>query len=192
MINYLAEQMYESENSDEHSMQEAKCRCFEIILTLWQHRSYFPNGSRPFKQFESIFRALASLDPEDSYPRYFSLPEKEEPALSEDEKSWVDLGYGLDKAAKSLVSFAFEQAVASAMNDDVADWLALLKGSTQGDEARVLIKLWDDDVAEQPAEKEKKVERYTKRIEQLKAFNSISSALVKDLEGQVKKLQGEQ
>ena len=192
MVNYLAEQMYEFENSDERDMREAKYRCFETILTLWQHRSHLPCGSRPFEQFESIFRALASLDPEGSYPRYFSLPEKEEPTFSEDVQSWVAFGYRLDKTAKSLVSFAFEQAVASAMDEDVVDWLALLKESTQVDEARVLIRLWSDDVTEPTAEKEKKVERYTKRIEQLKSFNSISTALVNDLEEQIKKLQGEQ
>ncbi|EHH1179033.1 hypothetical protein WB533_003382 [Vibrio vulnificus] len=192
MINYLAEQMYESENSDEHTVREAKHRCFETILSLWQHRSHFPNGSRPFAQFEAVFKALASLDPEDSYPRYYSLPEKEEPTFSEDIQSWVNLGYGLDKTAKSLISFAFEQAVASAMDKDVTDWLSLLKGSTQVDEARVLIKLWGDGAVEKTEEKEKKAERYAKRIEQLKAFNLMSSALVSDLEEQIKHLQGEQ
>lgn len=191
MINYLAEQMYESENSDEYSVREAKHRCFETILTLWQHRSHFPSGSRPFEQFEPVFRALASLDPENSYPRYFRVSEKEEPSYSEEVRSWVDLGYNLDKTAKSLVSFAFEQAIASAMDEDVADWLSLLKESTQVDEARVLIKLLGDGVVKQSVEKEKKVERYTKRIEQLKAFNLMSSALVSDLEEQIKHLQGE-
>ncbi|MFW9699883.1 hypothetical protein [Vibrio parahaemolyticus] len=79
------------------------------------------------------------------------------------------------------------------MDDDVADWLALLKKRTHVSEARVLIKLLGDEDAERPAEKEakEKVERYTKKIEQLKAFNSISSALVNDLEEQIKKLQEE-
>ncbi|HCG7186098.1 TPA: hypothetical protein NJ329_000691 [Vibrio parahaemolyticus] len=193
MVNYLAEQIHEIEYSDESSMQESKHRCFETILTLWQHRSHFPHGSRPFEQFEPVFKALESLDPENSYPRYYRVPEKEEPNFSEDVRSWVDLGYNLDKTAKSLVSFVFEQAAASAMDDDVADWLALLKKRTHVSEARVLIKLLGDEDAERPAEKEakEKVERYTKRIEQLKAFNSISSALVNDLEEQIKKLQEE-
>ncbi|MBJ6915357.1 hypothetical protein JG636_18220, partial [Vibrio cholerae] len=123
--------------------------------------------------------------------RYYRVPEKEEPNFSEDVRSWVDLGYNLDKTAKSLVSFAFEQAVASAMDDDVADWLALLKKRTHVSEARVLIKLLGDEGTERLAEKKERVERYTKRIDQLKAFNSISSALVNDLEEQIKKLQAE-
>ncbi|MCV3264740.1 hypothetical protein OGZ01_28705 [Vibrio harveyi] len=190
IINYLAEQMYESESSNELSMREAKNKCFETILTLWQHRSHFPHGSsRPFEQFEPVFRALASLDPEDSYPRYYALPEKEEPNFSEDVRSWVTLGYGLDRTAKSLVSFAFEQAVASAKDEDTANWLSLLHETTQVDEARVLIaKLRGDNTFEQATEKEQKIERYTKRIDQLKAFNSISSALVDDLEEKIKQL----
>ncbi|WP_219584658.1 hypothetical protein, partial [Vibrio parahaemolyticus] len=84
-----------------------------------------------------------------------------------------------------------EQAVASAMDDDVADWLALLKKRTHVSEARVLIKLLGDEGTERLAEKKERVERYTKRIDQLKAFNSISSALVNDLEEQIKKLQAE-
>ncbi|TOB85497.1 hypothetical protein CGJ96_24480 [Vibrio parahaemolyticus] len=77
------------------------------------------------------------------------------------------------------------------MDDDVADWLALLKKRTHVSEARVLIKLLGDEGTERLAEKKERVERYTKRIDQLKAFNSISSALVNDLEEQIKKLQAE-
>ncbi|MFA0630657.1 hypothetical protein AB4589_23275, partial [Vibrio sp. 10N.222.49.A3] len=68
MINYLSEQILLAENGDE----EAKKQCFNIIIQLWESRSVFPDGTRPFENFEPIFKALDSLSPETVMPRYFS------------------------------------------------------------------------------------------------------------------------
>jgi hypothetical protein len=192
MINYLAEQINEAEHSDESHRREARARCFDTILTLWKYRAYFPSGTRPFKQFDSIFRALSSLDPEGEHSRYYSSPEGTEPKLSDAAKDWIDLSKGLDNTAKILVSFGFQQAIEETTDADTKEWLALLKkGGVESGELRVLVNFFKDNDIPVQSEKERKIEVYTKRIQQLKAFNSMSAALLIELEVKLGKLKSE-
>lgn len=61
MINYLAEQIDLAEKTD---CEQVKKKCFDSILSLWKYHVVFPDGTRPFEDFEPIFKALDSLSPE--------------------------------------------------------------------------------------------------------------------------------
>jgi len=73
MAHYIAELIEGAEAATEADRPEKLAKCSEIILALWQHRSELPNGKRPFEEFEPIFRAIESLDPDDDTPRYYRL-----------------------------------------------------------------------------------------------------------------------
>ena len=71
MAHYVADLIAKAENAtgEEGSLNQKKC--FDAILALWMHRAAFPSGKRPFEEMEPVVRAIESLDPEDSTPRYF-------------------------------------------------------------------------------------------------------------------------
>lgn len=75
MINYLAEQMALAESGSE----EAKNICIEVILKLWERRATLHNGTRPFEDFEPVFKALESLSPESHVPRYYHQTDSDKP-----------------------------------------------------------------------------------------------------------------
>jgi hypothetical protein len=71
MAHYIAELMHAAETAEDAKRQELTSRCCVAILDLWRHRRELPDGKRPFEDIEPILRALQSLDPEDTTPRYF-------------------------------------------------------------------------------------------------------------------------
>ena len=81
MAHYIAEKIAASENMEGAEKSDAELKCFETILSLWQHLSAFPDGRRPFESFEPIFRALGCLDPESTDPFYFQPPQYRHPNL---------------------------------------------------------------------------------------------------------------
>ncbi len=192
MVNYIAEQIIDSENSDEGIRLESKQQCFDTILKLWEYHAYFPNGTRPFEQFEEIFRALESLDPEKLHHRHYQLPEQNQPTLSDDVKAWVELGKNLDNAAKILISFSFEQAIKATMDEASLDWLKSIKNTVKSEEVRVVFKILDSDENEKDIDLKKTIiEMLENRIKQLKAFEDTSSSLRQELKSRLQSLNSE-
>ena len=192
MVNYIAEQIIESENSDQDIQLASKQQCFDTILKLWEYRAYFPNGTRPFEQFEEIFRSLESLDPENPYPRHYQLPEQNQPVLSDDALSWIELGKNLDNTARILVSFSFDQAIRSTLDKASLEWLKLIKNTVKSEETRIVFKILGSDENEEDTDlKKEKIEIFENRIKQLKAFEDISSNLRQELSSQLQSLNSE-
>jgi hypothetical protein len=105
MAHYIAELIEGAETATEADRPEKLAKCSEIILALWQHRYELPNGKRPFEEFEPIFRAIESLDPDDDTPRYFRLVRdaSDKADVNANSKRWLELAEGLDYSAKMLV-----------------------------------------------------------------------------------------
>ncbi len=72
MVHYIAE-LIEAAEADQDTKSENKTKCFEAILEFWRHRHSWPDGSKPFEQFDSILQTIKSICPENDNPFYFWL-----------------------------------------------------------------------------------------------------------------------
>ncbi|MDC5840414.1 hypothetical protein OPW33_13875 [Vibrio europaeus] len=183
MINYLSEQILLAENGDE----EAKKQCFNTIIQLWESRSVFPDGTRPFENFEPIFKALDSLSPETVMPRYFSNSyDGQENEQLGGSTSWVELAKHLDSAARTLITFIFEQAVEHAKNDNTKDWLQHVSGAVDSNEYQFIAR-FSDEIA--PDKTEQRVQNLSNRIAKLEAFEKISKSIRQGLQEELRILE---
>ncbi|GAB6071134.1 hypothetical protein JCM30760_22310 [Thiomicrorhabdus hydrogeniphila] len=179
MINYLAEQIDLAEST---SCSEAKKRCFETIIKLWESRSNFPNGTRPFENLEQIFLALDSLSPERTIPRYVNNNLFEENYSQETEKltNWLETSKMLDSTARILISFMLEQAVQEADTDETLQWIETISGVVESQEVNFIARLY----GEQRDSKQEKIKNLKKHIEQLELFEEVSRLVKQNLENE--------
>src|ERR1700730_18452782 len=87
----FAELIGEGEGAEGEDKKGKAQNCRDEILKLWDHRHSLSSGKRPFEDLEPIFRALASLDPENTIPRYFRLerPPAEETQDGAETRKWL-------------------------------------------------------------------------------------------------------
>jgi hypothetical protein len=124
LAHYIAEQLACLDSAQGEEKSQVQHRCFETILTLWHHRSSFRNNHRPFENFEAIFKTLDALNPENphSFYRFWNQDDEADNAVSdEDAKPWLDMAIGIDKAARSWINFALNQAVERALDEKTKD-----------------------------------------------------------------------
>jgi len=180
MINYLAEQITLAERTN---CELTKKLCFDTILQLWESHAAFPDGTRPFESFEPIFKALESLSPESANRRYFT---NQSYAGKNDELDhaaiWLETAKDLDAAARILITFIFEQAIARATTEETKSWLKTLSGTVDVNEIAFILK-YDNEIS--PTEPQQKIEKLVGRIAQLELFESFSQATRKELEKEV-------
>ncbi|MGL6491565.1 hypothetical protein [Aeromonas veronii] len=181
MINYLSEKMLSAENGDE----KAKEVCCDTILKLWSNRRVFPNGARPFENFEHIFKVLDSLSPESNSPRYYMDAEENGDNKLHDSTHLVKLVKDLDAAARVLIMFLLEQAVELENNDVAINWIKSMQGISSSDEVDFFVKFsW----ALSSQDKDTRMHNLSSRITQLKSFEKTSKLVRKDLENLLSRL----
>ncbi len=73
MAHYLAELIVLADSAGENEKPNAQKRCYETILELWEQRQILPDGSRPFENFEDIWKTLERLDSLNAHPFYTSV-----------------------------------------------------------------------------------------------------------------------
>lgn len=180
MINYLAEQIDMAETT---SSQETKRKCFETIIKLWESRSSFPNGARPFESLEPVFSVLDSLNTESSIPRYYinRVPEKNWSQEDESVIKRLEMIKMLDSNARVLISFLLEQAVDEAVTDEAREWIDAVSGIERVPEIDFLVRFYGEKIDP----KKDKAEKLQKRIEELKAFEEMSRTVRQNLENLV-------
>lgn len=192
MAHHIAELITRSEQAG-GSNRALNHECYEAILQLWRHRHELPDGKRPFEEVEPVARAIASLDPESTYPRYFQRPrgrqEKEDKSPSE---QWLEVAEGIDYTARILISECFKLAAPSAPD---AAKLIEIANAIDGppDAMRVVVEFVssssgiDEDVALNSEE----LERLEKRLQRLEAFTSFSDTLATHYKIRLAALSGE-
>lgn len=181
MINYLSEQIISAENGDE----KAKGVCCDTILKLWSNRRVFPNGARPFDNFEHIFKALDSLSPESIRPRYYMDAEENGDNKLHDSTHLVKLVKDLDAAARILIIFLLEQAVELENNDAAINWIKSMQGIPSSDEVNFFARFsWE--LSSQ--DKDTRMHNLSSRITQLESFEKTSKLVRKNLEDILKRL----
>lgn len=193
MAHYIAELIDNAEKASSEERPEKMQACCEAILKLWAHRQNLPDGRRPFQDLESMLRTLASLDPEDSTPRYFSSARTATEDLKEtdESQSWLKLVENLDHSARILIRYCLSQASQTAL-DKSAQWVSLAEaaGADEGIEFP-LIRMINQEGAMlrecDHSEAEKK--RLEKCIERLDAFSKMARSVASRLRKQVQSVQ---
>ena len=189
MAHYLAAKMEDAEAATGEAREQKMSECSDAILKLWAHRSELPKGKRPFEDFEPVFRALRSLDPDDTTPRYFRevRAEVDQDAENDLTKQWLDLASGLDYTARVLIRYCLAITAREAV-DKSRDWVGLAGAVAGEDDIDIrTVQFITDDVdalvSENPDDSEReKIEDLLKRLE---AFADFSQTLASHLRGQL-------
>jgi len=186
MAHYIAEKIEEAESATGEDRALKMILAQDAILNLWDHRSSLPRGARPFKDFDPIFRALQSLDPEDSTPRYFS--QIRDAASEEDEadetKQWLTLASGIDDVASFLIRHCLGLAAQGAV-ERTREWVKLAEDVASKDniDIRIMLAVANDADAvnsNDPDDEEKnKREKFLKKLEEFMQLANEMSAMVK-------------
>ncbi|WMT40489.1 hypothetical protein RE628_25410 [Paenibacillus sp. D2_2] len=187
MAHYIAEQMEFAQNAVGEIKDEAEKRCFESILKLWEQHSDLPDGIKPFQNFDSIFRAIERLDP-DNDEFYFFLNSRRKEGKDEligDVQRWLQMAEDIDQVARVWLEYVFKQAALSAVDDNTEEWLELSEGFSQAGDAS----FWSHYFYEEKSETEEaKRELLLSRIEKLEAFNEINKELLLVYKKELKEL----
>jgi hypothetical protein len=183
MAHHIAELIHDAEAAKGQARDEKLRECRTAILELWKARHELPRGSRPFEDYDAIFRALANLDPENDVPRYYR-PQRTPETREENEGTaqWLDLVEGLDSSARILINFCLARAGASA-SEKAREWIELVKGEASGQkDVAIIIRLTSmmDDLTESPKEDAER-KMLEDRLGRLESFRDLADAAVSDI-----------
>lgn len=191
MAHYIAEQIEKAENSTGAEKKEAEERCYETILKLWNHRSSFPKGSRPFENFEPIIHTLVRLDPENERHFFFENRKEKKDGVPEEVQKWLDIADGIDEAARVWLKYVFEQASLAATDGSTIEWLENLVAIQEEDNFSVIFRELHGDIDDIWGEGKKEDERKRKiivsRIKKLEAFAELNQFLLTEYRDELKK-----
>ena len=130
MAHYVAEQIVIAENATGAKKAAAETKCFQTILALWNHRSTFPHGRRPFEAFGPTLQALARLDPDEPRSYYHSIvkpaTEQKEPKEPDVVQKLLNFIFAIDSAARILIDVALSEITKTSLSEQT---MAMLKNS---------------------------------------------------------------
>jgi hypothetical protein len=131
MAHFIAEKIKIVELASPSDRDARLSECCDEILKLWSHRRSFRNP--PLLSFDSIFRALESLDPSTGNSRYFNSFTVDENESFET-SVWLKRAADVDAAARTVVRLCVTKAAASAENQE-REWVQIAhKISTMTDD----------------------------------------------------------
>jgi hypothetical protein len=126
MAHYIAELITIAENAPAADKERAREKCFESIMSLWKHRAFFPNGRRPFEEFEPVLIALARLSPEESrsyYHRLSSPRENGKESEPDHVQQLIEIIFAIDSATRVLITEMLKEATEEATNENTKSLL---------------------------------------------------------------------
>lgn len=191
MAHYIVEQMTIAENENGDKKVKAEQLCFDTILKLWQHRYSFPEGRRPFENFEPIFRALEKLDPENKKTYYYdnsrTVKSKTTNKAQENVQQWLDVAKGIDQVVRIWLDYVFKQAALDASDENTIDWIKNISGLQKRNDSSIIIRLLQKDLLDSDEKiRQERIELIKDRIEKLEAFNGFNQSLLSILKGELK------
>lgn len=196
LAHYVAEQLACLESAKGEEKVQVQRRCFETILMLWQHRSSFRNNHRPFENFETIFKTLDALNPENqhSFYRFWNQDDEADNAVGEeDAKPWLDMAIGIDQAARVWINFALSQAVERALDEKTKDWLDKAISIMPDDDLVVIHRLVskDDDIGDEEKANQitsDKIKNLETKLEKLDGFIALSQLIRNEIIDEIQKV----
>ena len=194
MAHYIAELMHAAETAEDAMRQELMSRCCATILDLWRHRSELPDGKHPFEDIEPILRALESLDPNQSTPRYFASARNGSRGNGEESasKNWLDLADELDYSARILIRYCLTHAAETAL-DKSQEWIALAEavGADEGIDVPVVRFIANEtELLNSSTADEAVREEIEGRLKRLDAFVAAANVLADELRRHLQPLTG--
>lgn len=192
MAHYIAEKMKLSELAiTDEDKKDAEKECFETIIALWKHRWLLPSRKRPLEKFEPILKTLDRLNPEGNEPYFYHSLDHE---LSELEKNNPDLkviteytkmALQIDKAARTLIEFALNQAALKAKNERTQFFLINSLNLHENYDVKTINTILDSapeiglkNYNEEDLKKKYLIEKLKNKIEQLDNFAKLNEFII--------------
>ncbi len=195
MAHYIAELILAAESASVEEQPAKRAQCTTAILELWNHRHHLPAGKRPFEDFDAVLRALESLDPNASMPRYFpAMPDTHDNKNENAEcKKWLSAADTFDRAARIIVRYCIARASESA-SDEAKSWLTLAEaaGLDRGPDVAIIqiITAECDMLKRRPDADELRRKEIQDRIKCLEAINEFAAAVAVELREQLYQADG--
>lgn len=192
MAHYIAEKMKLSELAiTDEDKKDAEKECFETIIALWKHRWLLPSRKRPLEEFEPILKTLDRLNPEGNEPYFYHSLDHE---LSELEKNNPDLkviteytkmALQIDRAARTLIEFALNQAALKAKNERTQFFLINSLNLHENYDVKIINTILDSapeiglkNYNEDDLKKKYLIEKLKNKIEQLDNFAKLNEFII--------------
>ena len=185
MCNYIAEKILLAEQTDN---EDTKQECFDIILSLWERHSSFPDGKRPFENLEPILETLVSLNPNNQNNRYLSNPfaQLSSDKNDKDLNNWLKMSKVLDKTARILIYFCINQAIKETIDEDTKSWLNEI--SQLFEDPIINIKFLYPDEDKSKANQER-IESLRSKLATMEEFRSLSENIMEAIEDEIADLE---
>jgi hypothetical protein len=185
MAHHVAVLIEEAAHAVGPQRQQKRARCAKAILELWSHRKEFPNGKRPFEDFEPVLRVMASLDPNPKKTRYlpFAVHNTKPVKKASAAEPWLQIAIDIDRSAKTLIRYCISVAAALGLEKS-RSWMKLVKSSlirTAPDieAVRIVIETADSVSQDQRSESVRYVDRMLKTLE---GFETYAKFIRRELE----------
>lgn len=180
MAHYIAEQMQLIESTHGEEQKLAEKRCFETILKVWKHMRYYNANTRPFENFEPIFRTLNRLDPDNENTYYFQNEYSRKNISSEDEiTQYMLLATSIDETARVWLEFIFQSAAELAADAKTKEWIETALPLEDNSEASLIVRILSNyEFDELEDDGDKRIKKLNSRIEKLEDFQDFSNELI--------------
>ncbi|HCN36675.1 MAG TPA: hypothetical protein DIS94_03055 [Bacteroidetes bacterium] len=187
MVHYIAEKMYQIENSKAKAKAEIEKDCFETILKLWKHRYYILNGKKPLQNFEQILELLNKLNPNNKETYFYkSLKSNSLDKLEKENSQFkyiellTNLANDIDKVARIWIDLVLAEIARVSLNSETKNWIKNAIDLQDNKDINIVIQLAGNNVnigskknKNLELEKQRK-ETIKKRIKELRKFSKIN------------------
>jgi len=186
MAHYIAQLINEAENNTEVKKKKAEKECFKTILKLWEYKSYFPDGKKPFKRFDVIFDTLEKLNPDNRNMFFYRNQSEDEEPDDDLVKKSMRAAQIIDEAARVWLECILKDAVEFATDDKIKEWLKMAMPTKRRDEINIYFKILNsDDNDDLKSRIESQINHLEKRIEQLNGFRDYSEMIYANFTNQI-------
>jgi hypothetical protein len=185
MAHYIAGLIEEAAKAVGSQRQQKRARCAKAILDLWSHRPQFPDGKRPFEDFDPVLRVMKSLDPNPKKTRYlpWAVQDTKIPRNASATEPWLNAAVDIDRTAKTLIGYCISVAAVLGLQKS-RSWMklvesAMIRNAPDIEAIRIVIETADSVSREQRSEPVRQADRMLKTLE---AFETYTKFIRRELE----------
>jgi len=191
MSHYIAQLIVQIENNTNIKKKTTEKECFNTILKLWEYKSSFPNGKKPFERFDVIYDTLERLNPNNRNAFFYKAQPENEESTDDTIKQLMKVAQAIDEAARVWLEEIYKSAIEYANDDKTKKWLSIAMPAKRRNEINLYLKIKgsneNDDLKSRIKEQ---IEYLESRIEQLKAFRNYNEGIQTRFTEQITLLKG--
>lgn len=191
MAHYLADKIKLIESLPVGKEKEdAKKKCFEIILKLWENRWNLSTGKRPLENFEPILKVLEKINPEKEEPFFYTQANRISDKITDSEEinKYLEIILKIDKVARIWTDFLLQQAALKA-KDEKTDAILNNAFPTPYNDDIDAIQILLNDMEDFP--KKDKHKTFQKRIEELEKFAELNEFIMEEYKKEFSRMEGQ-